>query len=191
LARPRSDDKRDAILSAAARIFADRGLDAAPTAAISKAARVAEGTLFTYFATKDALINALYRAIKLEMAEAMIAGLARRKDGRSQLRHLWNGYVEWGIANPDKRKALTQLQVSDRITDESRAAGEAPFAEIEVLADGSILRREIRDLPLSYLGAAVSALADITMVFMAADAKGAARYQKVGFEILWNGIAPK
>ena len=28
------------------------------------------------------------RGIKLEMAEAMIAGLARRKDGRSQLRHL-------------------------------------------------------------------------------------------------------
>jgi AcrR family transcriptional regulator len=191
LARPKSDDKRDAILSAAARIFADRGLDAAPTAAISKAARVAEGTLFTYFATKDALINALYRSIKLEMADAMIAGLARRKDARGQLRHLWNGYVGWGIANPDKRKALTQLHVSDRVTDESRAVGEAPFAEIETLAEGSILRREIRDLPLSYLGATVTALADMTMAYMAADARGAARYQKIGFEILWNGIAAR
>jgi len=60
-ARPKSEDKRNAILDAATRLFAERGLTAAPTSEISKQAGIAEGTLFTYFKTKDDLINALYR----------------------------------------------------------------------------------------------------------------------------------
>ena len=66
MARPKSEDKRNAILSAATEVFAERGLSAA-TSAISTAAGVAEVPLFTYFKTKDELINALYREIKLEL----------------------------------------------------------------------------------------------------------------------------
>jgi len=73
VARPKSEDKRNAILDAATRVFAERGLTAAPTSEISKEAGVAEGTLFTYFKTKDDLMNALYREIKLELADAMMS----------------------------------------------------------------------------------------------------------------------
>jgi AcrR family transcriptional regulator len=187
VARPKSDDKREAILAAAAQVFADRGLDA-PTSAISKAAGVAEGTLFTYFATKDDLVNALYLAIKGELAVAMMSGLPRGKDGRSQLRHIWNGYVGYGVAHPAQRRAMSQLQVSDRITAASRAIGVRPFAEFETLTKASIARREIRDLPLAFIGATLNALAEMTMTFMAANAASAGRYRKAGFDILWNGI---
>jgi AcrR family transcriptional regulator len=54
---------------------------------------VAEGTLFTYFKTKDDLINALYREIKLELADAMMSGFLRKKTVRTRLRHVWDGYV--------------------------------------------------------------------------------------------------
>jgi AcrR family transcriptional regulator len=46
MAKPKSEDKRNAIVSAATRVFAERGLGA-PTAAITSAAGVAEGSLFT------------------------------------------------------------------------------------------------------------------------------------------------
>jgi AcrR family transcriptional regulator len=77
--RPKSDDKRDAILTAAASIFAEGGLSA-PTSAISKSAGVAEGTLFMYFPTKNDLLNALYRQIKLELAEVLMSGFGRKND---------------------------------------------------------------------------------------------------------------
>src|SRR5712672_503691 len=81
MARLKSEDKRNSILSAATKVFAERGL-AAPTVAITAVAGVAEGTLFTYFRTKDELVNALYREIKLELADAMMSGsLARRAFG--------------------------------------------------------------------------------------------------------------
>src|SRR6202140_50485 len=122
VARPKSEDKRNAILDAATRVFAERGLTAAPTSEISKQAGVAEGTLFTYFKTKDDLINALYREIKLELADAMMSDFPRKKNVRRRLRHVWDRYVDWGIANPKQRKVLAQLQVSEVLSKESRDA---------------------------------------------------------------------
>ena len=59
MARPLSEDKRTAILEAATEAVAMLGVSV-PTAKIAKGAGVAEGTLFTYFANKDELLNRLY-----------------------------------------------------------------------------------------------------------------------------------
>src|ERR1700674_5524220 len=99
MAKPKSEDKRNATLSAATQVFAERGLGA-PTAAISSAAGIAEGSLFTYFKTKDELINALYREIKLDLADAMMSGFPRKQSVRHRLQYVWDRYVEWGVANP-------------------------------------------------------------------------------------------
>lgn len=189
MARPKSDDKREAILRAATRVFAERGLDAAPTSAISAAAGVAQGTLFTYFATKDDLLNALYLALKLELAAAVMAGLPRGKNGRAQLRHFWDHYVDWGVVHADQRKVLSQLDVSDRITPESKTAGYAPFVEFDTLARASVARGELRRGALSVIGPALGALATMTMALMAANPDAAHRYRNAGFDVLWNGIA--
>jgi AcrR family transcriptional regulator len=61
--RPKSDEKRSAILEAATRIIVTQGLSA-PTAGIAKEAGVANGSLFTYFETKTDLFNELYLELK-------------------------------------------------------------------------------------------------------------------------------
>src|ERR1700690_2718699 len=108
MARAKRVDKRNAILSAATTEFAERGLGAA-TAAISHAAGVAEGTLFTYFKTKDELVNALYREIKLELADAMMSDFPRRGSIRRRFQHVWDRYAEWGIKNPSQQRVLQQM----------------------------------------------------------------------------------
>jgi AcrR family transcriptional regulator len=122
MAKPRSEDKRNSILSGAVRVFAERGLGA-PTAAITKAARIAERSLFTYFKTKDELINALYRDLKLELADSMMYGFPRKQSVRHRLEHVWNGYVQWGVINPDQQKVLKQIQVWGGLTQESKQGG--------------------------------------------------------------------
>ncbi len=145
MARPKSEDKRNAILDAATRLFAERGLTAAPTSEISKQAGVAEGTLFTYFRTKDDLINALYREIKLELADAMMSDFPRKKKVGTRLRHVWDRYVNWGIANPKQRKVLAQLTVSEVLTKESRDAGSAPFVEFQAMIRDAIEQRSLSE----------------------------------------------
>jgi AcrR family transcriptional regulator len=190
MARPKSEDKRNAILSAATEVFAERGLSAA-TSAISTAAGVAEGTLFTYFKTKDELINALYREIKLELADAMMSDFPRRAGIRERLEHVWNRYLGWGIKNPNQQKVLQQMTVWGGLTRESKHAGTAPFLEIEKMAAAAVAQHVFLDRPLEFIAAAMSALADTTMDFVRRNPKQADLYRNQGFEMLWAGITRK
>ena len=190
MARPRSQDKRNAILAAAAAVIAERGLGAA-TSAISNAAGVAEGTLFTYFKTKDDLLNALYRELKLELADAMMTNFPRRSGIRNRMQHVWNHYVNWGVANPVQQKALQQLTVWGGLTSESKVAGIAPFVEIEMTAKAAVEQHVFFDRPLPFIAAAMSALADTTMEFMRRDPSQAAMYREDGFAMLWAAATRK
>src|ERR1700727_1398760 len=163
MARPKSEDKRNAILDAATRLFAERGLTPAPTSEISRLAGVAEGTLFTYFKTKDDLINALYREIKLELADAMMSEFPRRAGIRDRLQHVWDHYLAWGIKNPSQQKVLQQMTVWGGLTMESKHAGVAPFLEIEKMAETAVAQHVFVDRPLPFIAATISALVDTAM----------------------------
>ena len=190
MARPKSEDKRNAILDAATRVFAERGLTAAPTSEISKQAGVAEGTLFTYFKTKDDLINALYRAIKFELADAMMSGFPRKKSVRARLRHVWDGYVNWGRTNPEQRRVLAQLQVSGMLLKESIEAGSAPFVEMQNMIRDAIEQHILRpDVPIELISKMMTASAEATMELIQLKPSLANAYRNGGFEIYWAGIA--
>jgi AcrR family transcriptional regulator len=189
VARPKSEDKRNAILNAATHLFAERGLTAAPTSEISKQAGVAEGTLFTYFKTKDDLINALYREIKLELADAMMSDFPRKKNVGTKLRHVWDRYVNWGIANPKQRKVLAQLQVSEVLTKESRDAGGAPFVEFQIMIRDAIEQHVFRnDVPVELISKSLTALVEATIDLTVAKPSKAQNYRQSGFQMFWAGI---
>src|ERR1700737_3867467 len=189
MARPKSEDKRNAILEAATRLFAERGLAAAPTSEISNWAGVAEGTLFTYFRTKDDLINSLYREIKLELADAMMSDFPRKKNVRTRLRHVWDRYVKWGIANPKQRKVLAQLQVSEVLTKESKDAGGAPFVEFQAMIRDAIEGRVFRnDLPAELVSKSLAVLVEATIDLTLSKPSKADKYRDSGFQMFWVGV---
>jgi AcrR family transcriptional regulator len=189
MARPKSEDKRNAILEAATTVFAERGVWLTPTSAISKAAGVAEGTLFTYFATKEILVNELYRALKRELAAVLFADYPMEADARTKCQHIWQRYVHWGATNPAPFKVLAQLQLSDQITEQSKAIGAAPFAEIERLIAASIARQQVNAYPLPFIGAMFMSMVEATIAVMAQDKNTAVDYSVCGFEVFWRGIA--
>jgi AcrR family transcriptional regulator len=189
VARPRSEDKRNAILEAATRLFAERGLTDAPTSEISKQAGIAEGTLFTYFKTKDDLINALYGELKLELADAMMSDFPRKKNVRTKLRHVWDRYLNWGIANPKQRKVLAQLQVSEVLTKESKDAGGAPFVEFQTMIGDAIEQRLFRnDLPAELISRSLATLVEATIDLTVSKPSKADKYRDSGFQMFWAGI---
>jgi AcrR family transcriptional regulator len=189
VARPKSADKRNAILDAATRLFAERGLTAAPTSEISKLAGVAEGTLFTYFQTKDDLINALYREIKLELADAMMSDFPRKKSVGTRLRHVWDRWVNWGVANPEQQKVLAQLTVSEVLTKESRDAGSAPFVEFQKMIRDAIEQRVFRnDVPVELISRSLAALVEATIDLTVSNRSKAKQYRDSGFQMFWSGV---
>jgi AcrR family transcriptional regulator len=190
MARAKSEDKHNAILSAATEVFAERGLSA-PTSAISRAAGVAEGTLFTYFSTKDELVNALYREIKLELADAMMSDFPRRASVRQRFQHVWNRYLDWGLANRLQYQTLQQITVWSGLTEASKRAGLAPFMEIEKMAETAVAQHVFLERPLEFIAATMNAMADTTIQFMRKSHGKAEMYRTAGFDMLWAAITRK
>jgi len=189
VARTKSEDKRRAILDAALSVFAERGTWSTPTAAISRAAGVAEGTLFTYFPTKEILMNELYRDLKSELAEILLASFPSDGDVRTRFQHLWQGYIRWGVTHPDELKVLAQLQVADQITPESREVGRAPFVEIERIATEAIAHGYLHDYPVAYHSMLFDTLAEMTIAVIASEPNTTVDYAMIGFDVLWRGTS--
>lgn len=137
MARPKSEDKKQALLEAATQAIAQSGI-AASTAVIARNAGVAEGTLFRYFATKDELINTLYLHLKQDLCQSMIMELDRSiTDAKMMTRFIWNSYISWGLNHPARHRAIRQLAVSEKLTKETEQRADDMFPELRDLCHRS------------------------------------------------------
>jgi AcrR family transcriptional regulator len=187
MARTRSPEKRSAILQAAVREIAETGLGA-PTAEIARRAGVAAGTLFTYFANKEELLNELYLELKIEVYTRVNADFPHKASLERRARHVWSSFLDWAIEFPEKRKVSVQLNVSDVITPETRTrtatergAVDATFSEL-----GS--RSALRGLPAGFAAATMGAMQEATMDFIAKQPKQRKELIERGFQVYWRAV---
>ena len=187
MARSRSEEKRNAIMAAAIRAIVSKGLNAS-TAMIAQEAGVANGTLFTYFETKTDLFNQLYLELKAEMGTIALEGLPAEGELRDRVFHIWSNWMNLAMTNPEKRRALAQLAVSDEITPAIRAAAHETMAAVADLLERSRANGPLRDAPMSFFVAILNAMAEATMDFMILDPTKADKHCKVGFDAFWRAI---
>jgi AcrR family transcriptional regulator len=156
---------------------------------IAQEAGVSNGSLFTYFETKAKLFNQLYLDLKSGMASAIMEGLPAEAELRDQVFHIWSNWMSWSVAHPEKRRALTQLHVSDDITPATRAAASKAMSGVSKLLERSRANGPLRNVPMDFVVALLHSLADATMDFMLHDPTNAKKHCKVGFEALWRVMA--
>ena len=188
MARPKSEDKRTAIMAAATRVIVAQGLGAS-TALIAQEAGVANGSLFTYFETKADLFNQLYLELKSGMALAALEGLPKEAILREQAFRLWCNWMRWAVANPEKRRALAQLGVSEEITPATRAAGHKTMAGIAELLERVRANGPMWRVSMEFVIAMMNSLAEVTMDQMVQEPAQAEKHCEVGFEAMWRALA--
>jgi AcrR family transcriptional regulator len=93
--RHTSMDKKDAILTAALELFAERGYHGTSVGDIAQRANVGAGTIYRYFKDKVALVNALYQICKREMMAAVLTDLPRDVPARQIFRELWKRLAQF------------------------------------------------------------------------------------------------
>jgi TetR/AcrR family fatty acid metabolism transcriptional regulator len=92
--RPPVTDKREAILKAATRVFAQNGFFNAQVADVAKAAGVAAGTVYLYFRSKDDLLVSLFERTMKDAIAAGREALAGATDPRERLRRIARLHLE-------------------------------------------------------------------------------------------------
>jgi AcrR family transcriptional regulator len=186
MARPLSEKKRKALLKAAADAIAAEGVGVS-TSRIAKEAGVAAGSLFLYFPTKDDLLNHLYSTIKQEIAESMLANCPHEADVSQRMRSVWTAYLKWGVANPSKRLAMSQLSVSHRITRKVRDESMELLREVEALLKECLGFRS--SMSISFAVGLMTALTEMTIGFMTSDKKRASKYAEMGFVAFMKALS--
>lgn len=188
MARPRSDDKRNAIFAAAIRVIAAEGPGVA-TATIANEAGVSNGSLFTYFKTKADLFNQLYLELKAEMAAVALDAIPLDGDARAKMRHVWVRWVHWATATPEKRRTIKQLDVSDNITPATHQAARQSLTALTDVLDMCRKAGPLRDAPLPFIVSLANALAEATIDDMIGDPLNAKKHEAIAFDAFWRMIS--
>lgn len=186
MARPRSEDKRHTILRAAAHLFAEEGLNA-PTAKIAKTAGVAEGTIFTYFANKDELMNQLYLELKRDLRSALSVP-TETLELREKVWLAWQTYISWGVSHPEEHQVLAKLALSPKITETTRSEGNQAFCDVSALLGQAMINGALRSQSPEFGGAVMGAIGDVTMSFIRSKPDTADAVCRDGFTAFWNAI---
>lgn len=88
-----SDGKREVIVRAAVELFSEQTYEGTRMPEVASRARVAAGTIYHYFEGKEALVNAVYQAAKIQMKDYLIDtmpdGLAAEEGFAWMWRRLW------------------------------------------------------------------------------------------------------
>lgn len=180
MARPKSEEKRQQLLHAAAEVVAQRGAGA-PTAAISALAGVAEGTLFRYFPTKEALFNELYLYIFRHLCDALHDALDPSRPMHQRARAQWNSYIDWGLGHPAWMRVLTCLAVSGVLTEATVEEKISMFPDVALVEAG--MKSELfRHLNPAFGDAMFIAIADATLEFATREPARADEYKLSGFK---------
>jgi AcrR family transcriptional regulator len=167
-------------------LFAVRGIGHAPTSAISAAAGVAEGTLFTYFKSKDELLNELFRELRKEL-DRELAEYPFTADARTRLRYIWDRYLSLAVKYPKRLKVLQQLRSSGRLLKDAEAPTMA-IAEVLHCTKEAAEMGGLHNVSAEFLVLLFRAQAEATAEFIGAHRELEAESREVGFQLVWRGL---
>lgn len=189
MARPLSDEKRDNLLQAAMVCIAEQGLGA-PISRIAREAGVAEGTLYTYFPTKQDLFSQLFVTLETDFATSILSGLPFEASPRGQLSHVWDQLVDWGLAEPRRLRALLQLKASTEIDAQRRAVGQKLLREVQAAIERPLVGLVPAERLAFYTGPVLIGLVETTQKAILAAPAQHKELREAGFSLLWKGLQP-
>jgi AcrR family transcriptional regulator len=135
----RTKSRKDRIMDAALRIFAEKSFQEATISEISKEAGVSEATIYEYFGTKEDLLFAIPEKISNDTARESQAVLPFIKDVEGRMRAILFSYVQLYQNNPHY-SALVLLQLMSNKRFRQTAAHEAirhsAHSLLEVIGEG-------------------------------------------------------
>ncbi len=96
----RKADKRRRILRAALELFAERGFHGTAVPDVAERAEVGPGTIYRFVASKEELVNVLFRETKARLGQALMHGDDPSQEPRARFLALWDRLYAFSEGDP-------------------------------------------------------------------------------------------
>ena len=185
-----ADDKRARLLAAALDLFETRGFDGVAVPEIAAKAGVAVGTVYRYFETKEALVNALYRLLKQSYNATVLAPVEPGLPTREIFSAYWQRMTAFARRNPHAIRFMDLHHHGAYLDDESRALSRTYAKAAERFVRDARARGDIRDLdPVMVVALMWGAAAGLAKFSASGSLTFDARTANEMEEALWRAIA--
>lgn len=112
--------KRDAILAAALELFAERGFHGTAVPLIAERAKVGAGTVYRYFESKEAIVNALFQHWKEQLAAALMTDFPLAAPPRAMFHEVFVRLARFARRHPTAMAFLELHHHGDYLDERSR-----------------------------------------------------------------------
>ncbi|MGZ3452583.1 MAG: TetR/AcrR family transcriptional regulator [Polyangiales bacterium] len=140
------NDKRQAIMDAALVLFADRGFHGTAVPLVAERAGVGAGTLYRYFESKEALVNALYVHWKAQLTIALLANLPTDVGPRAQFGAVWQRLCRFALDHPKAFVFLELHHHAEYLDERSRAADANVLVPLHGFVEGAIRQQVLKEI---------------------------------------------
>ncbi|HEY0172159.1 MAG TPA: TetR/AcrR family transcriptional regulator [Pyrinomonadaceae bacterium] len=143
-------DKREAIMRAATKVFAQSGYFNSKVADVAREAGVADGTVYLYFKSKEEILRSIFERNTSDAVREGREELARIADPREKLRRIARQHLERLGADRDLAVVFqVELRGTTKFMEEFSAAGLAEYLGLirEVFEEGQtagVFRKELK-----------------------------------------------
>jgi AcrR family transcriptional regulator len=141
-------DKRRAILEAALELFVERGFHGTAVPAVAQLAGVGAGTIYRYFASKEALVNVLYRQWKTAIATHVASALSLEMPPREMFSRFWHRSADFAREHPRAFAFLELHHHSSYLDPASRETEGRVLALCTALLENMQRRQAVKELPV-------------------------------------------
>lgn len=156
--RPNKLERREAILNAAIEVFAQKGFHHARVSDVARAAKVADGTIYLYFKSKDDLLISLFEEKMQQIVESFREAVCCEERACDRLKRFVELHLNMIAEHPTLAEVLTvELRQSAKFMREYKAPQFAAYlnllgevitygqerGEIDRAVDPSVARRII------------------------------------------------
>lgn len=182
-------DKREAILDAALALFVERGFYGTAVPEIADRAGVGAGTIYRYFESKEALVNAIYRHQKQTFAHVVLSDFPPSTTTRELFRTLWMRMAKFATANPDAFVFLELHHHARYLDEESRAVETRMTALFTSLVTAKQAQGELKaGAPRLLMGLVMGAFVGVIRSCVDVDQPLAEADWKLAEQCVWEAI---
>ncbi len=156
-------DKRERILDAAERVFAQSGFYGARVAEIARNAGVADGTIYLYFKSKDDLLISLFESRMERVNEQMATAASAADSPTEKLLAMIRGHLQMVHDNPLVAEVLTiELRQSSKFMKEYSNPRFGEFLKLmaQVISDGQATGAFASEIPAPHAARMIFGIVD-------------------------------